>query len=234
MHCSVWRCFHCDSHVKVRETETEVLSALPAACHLLCVASLCRNLLFRELMSEWNDVMSRRQRRYERKFHGWKAQSGLRAPEWQCAARKTWSSLSRGHMPRLQQAEGHETGRVLQRVGTLCGVAAAEWIPLWKFWRGDSLRQQTEGTSPGSYAGQTTTGTSQNISAARSMPSHLGERGATAGDGHETSPALGTEDGPSARPISSRCRTWREGDASDAEGPGQFRASAAGGDASPD
>ena len=46
-------------------------------------------------MSGWNDAMSRRQRRYERKSHGWKAQSGLRAPEWQCAACRTRSFLSR-------------------------------------------------------------------------------------------------------------------------------------------
>ena len=40
-------------------------------------------------MSDWNDVMSRRQRRYEKKSHGWKARSGLLSPEWQCAACKT-------------------------------------------------------------------------------------------------------------------------------------------------
>ena len=44
----MWRCSHCDSHVKVRltetetetetETQTEVLGALPAACHPLRVA----------------------------------------------------------------------------------------------------------------------------------------------------------------------------------------------------
>ena len=39
--------------------------------------------------------MSRRQRRYEKKSHGWKAQYGLRAPEWHCAACKTRSFLSR-------------------------------------------------------------------------------------------------------------------------------------------
>ena len=31
-------CWHCDSHVKVRATETEVFGALLAACHPLCVA----------------------------------------------------------------------------------------------------------------------------------------------------------------------------------------------------
>ena len=73
----------------------EVLGALLAACHPLCGASLCRNLRFRELMSKWIEVMSRRQRRYEKKSQGWRAQSGLRAPEWLCAACKTQSFLSR-------------------------------------------------------------------------------------------------------------------------------------------
>ena len=48
---------------------------------------------------------------------------------------------------------------------------------------------------------------------------HSGNKG---DDGHETSPALGTEDRPSAGPISSRCRIRREGDASAAEGQVNF------------
>ena len=139
------------------------------------------------------------------------------------------------HVPRLQQAKGHETRRVHQRVVTDCGLATAEFIPLWKFlWRGGSLWQQTEGTGPSPCDGQTTTGTSQSRGAARSVPSHLGERGAAAGNGDETSSTIGTEDGPSAGPISSRCRIWREGDAGAAKGPREFRGSAAGGDASQD
>ena len=47
-------------------------------------------------MSEWNEATSRRQRCYERKSQGWRAQSGLRAPEWQCAACQTRSFLSKG------------------------------------------------------------------------------------------------------------------------------------------
>ena len=66
------------------------------------------------------------------------------------------------------------------------------------------------------------------------MHPHLGKRGAEGGGGDEASSALGTEDGPSAGQISSCCRIWREGDASAAEGPREFRASTAGGDASPD
>ena len=67
-------------------------------CWLRAIPSVLQvfvEIVFRELMSEWNDVVSRRQRRYERKSQGWKAQSGLRAPEWQCAACKTRSFLSR-------------------------------------------------------------------------------------------------------------------------------------------
>ena len=52
------------------------------------------------------------------------------------------------------------------------------------------------------------------------MTSHLGERGATAGDGHEASSALGTEDRPSVDQISSRCRIWREGGARTTRAPG--------------
>ena len=48
------------------------------------------------LMSEWCEV-TRRQRRYAKKSQGWRAQSGLRAPKWQCAACKTRSFHSRTH-----------------------------------------------------------------------------------------------------------------------------------------
>ena len=44
-------------------------------------------------MSEWSDVTSRRERRCAKKSQGWRAQSGLRAPEWQCC--KTPSFLTR-------------------------------------------------------------------------------------------------------------------------------------------
>ena len=45
-------------------------------------------------MSERCEV-TRRQRRYAKKSQGLRAQSGLRAPEWQCAACKTRSFLSK-------------------------------------------------------------------------------------------------------------------------------------------
>ena len=132
-------------------------------CIASCVPSpLCCKplsiLLFRELMSEWNDVMSHRQRRYERKSSSiWTACSGV-------AMRSVQDPVipQQRHVPWLRQAKGRETGRVHQRVGTACGLATAEFIPLWKFlWRGGSLRQQTEGTGPSSCDGQTTTGTGQ-------------------------------------------------------------------------
>ena len=93
---------HCDSHVKVRlpfwlktETETDVSHALLAACdpHMCCKP--LSKLLLHVLMSEWSDVASRQQRRYEKKPQGRRAQSGLRAPESQCTACKTRSFLSR-------------------------------------------------------------------------------------------------------------------------------------------
>ena len=67
-----------------------IASSVPSP---LCCKPLSK-LLSHVLMSEWSDVTSRRQRRYERKSQGWRAQSGLRAPEWQCAACKTQSFLS--------------------------------------------------------------------------------------------------------------------------------------------
>ena len=76
------------------ETETEVLGALPAAVpspllplfRCICVHSF--------LMSEWCEV-TRRQQSYAKTSQGWRAQSGLRAPEWQCATCKTWLFLSK-------------------------------------------------------------------------------------------------------------------------------------------
>ena len=106
-----------------------------------------------------------------------------------------------GHVPRLQQAKGHETGRVRQRVVTDCGLATAGWKSFWKFlWRGSSHWQQTKGTGPGSGAGQAKAGAGPSIGAARRVHSHLGERGAGGGNGHETRSALGTENGPSTGP----------------------------------
>ena len=57
------------------------------------------------------------------------------------------------------------------------------------------------------------------------MYPHLGKRGAEGGGKLSPWDRRWTKRG--------RCRIWREGDAS-AEGPGEFRASAAGGDASPE
>ena len=164
--CIVFVClevlFHCDSHVRVGLTETET-EHRGFGCIASCVPSpLCCKplsiLLFRELMSEGNDVMSHRQRRYERKSSSiWTACSGV-------AMRSVQDPVipQQRHVPWLRQAKGRETGRVHQRVGTACGLATAEFTPLWKFlWRGGSLRQQTEGTGPSSCDGQTTTGTVQ-------------------------------------------------------------------------
>ena len=201
-------------------------------CIASCVPSpLCckplSKLLLHVLMSEWSEVASRPQRRCEIKSHGWKAQSELRALEWQCTACKTQSFLSRWTCRGCSKQRDTKQDEFF-----------FEWSQSVSWSQqsgcGESLGQQTEGTGPSSCDGQTTTGSGQSRGDARSVPSHLGERGATAGDGHETSPALGTENGRSEGPISSRCRFRREGDASAAEGTGEFRASEAGGDASPD
>ena len=81
------------------ETETEAETKVSGALLELRASPLCctplSKLLVHVLMSEWNDVTSRRQRRYETKSQGWRAQSGLRAPEWRCAACKTRSFPSR-------------------------------------------------------------------------------------------------------------------------------------------
>ena len=61
--------------------------------------------------------------------------------------------------------------------------------------------------------------TGRSIGDARGMYPDLGKRGAAGGGSDEASSALGTEDGPSAGQISSCSRSWREGDASAAEGP---------------
>ena len=130
-----WRCLHGDSHMKLRltglktKTETEVWGALRAACHPLCVASLCQNCFLHLLMSEWSDVTSRRERRCAKKSQGWRAQSGLRAPEWQCC--KTPSFLTRDTCRGCGKQRGRETGRVHQRAVTDRGLATTEWKSLW-------------------------------------------------------------------------------------------------------
>ena len=117
------------------------------------------------------------------------------------------------HVPWMRKAKGRETVRLHQRVVTDRGLVTTEWKSLWG---GGPLWQQTEGTGPSSCAGQATAGTSQSRGDARSVPSHLGERGASAGDGHETSSVLDrkvTKRGPDFVALSNqesrRCKRCR-------------------------
>ena len=186
-------------------------------------------------MSERRDVTSRRQRRYEKKSQGWRAQSGLRAPEWQCAACKTRLFLSRDTCRGCgKQTDVEHDDYINEWSHTVAwpqqgGGSSREFL-----WRGGPLWHQTEGTGPSSCDGQTTTGTSRSIGVTRSMHPHLGKRGAAGGGGVEAGSALGIEDGPSADQVPPCCRIWREGAGCNAEGPREFRARTAGGDASPD
>ena len=63
----------------------------------------------------------------------------------------------------------------------------------------------------------------------RGLHSNFGVQGDEGGGTDETSSAHGPEDGPGASQISLSCRREREGARSAAEGQGEFRASAAGG-----
>ena len=104
-----------------------------AASHPLCVASFCRNCRVDVGMERCN-VMSAETSREKLPWMEssiWTACSGV-------AMRSVQDPVvpQQGHMPRLQQAKGHETGRIHQRVFTNCGLAAAGWMSLWKFlWR---------------------------------------------------------------------------------------------------
>ena len=136
-----------------------------------------------------------------------------------------------GHVPWVRQAKGRETRRVHQRVVADGGLATTGWKSLRGYC---SPCEQAERVNPGSCTGSATAGPGKSNGDARRMHPHLGGRGAEGGAGDEAGSALGTEDGPSGGQISSCRQIWREGDAIAAEGPRQFRASTAGGDASPD
>ena len=96
--CTVlfWRCLQRDSQDssdRVRDRGFWCISCcVPSPLCSLCSTAIVFHSPFR--MSEWYEV-TRRQRRYAKKSQGWRVQSGLRAPEWLCAACKTRSFLSR-------------------------------------------------------------------------------------------------------------------------------------------
>ena len=97
----------------------------------------------------------------------------------------------------------------------------------WRILQGCCLPSE-QAERGGFCTGPAAAGTGKSIGAARSMHPHLGKRGAGGGGGDEASSAHGPEEGSSAGQISSCCRIWREGDASAAEGPREFRASTGG------
>ena len=93
---------------------------------LLCCMPLSK-LLLHVLMSVWSDVKSRRQRRYERKSQGWRAQSGLHVPEWQCAACKTQSFFSREACRGSGKQRDVKQDEYINEWVTDCGLATTEW-----------------------------------------------------------------------------------------------------------
>ena len=171
----------------------------PLCCH--CSTAFVFHYPF--FMSEWCKV-TRRQRRYAKKSHGWRVQSGLRALEWQCAACKTRSFLS-GDTCRgcnKQRDEMHD-----EYINEWSQTAA------WPQQGGGSFGQAERG-SPGSCIGSAAAGTGKSIGNAGGLYPHHGKQSAEGGGGDETVSALGTEGwtkrGPDFVGLSNReKKRWR-------------------------
>ena len=137
--------------------------------------------------------VTHRQRHYAKKSQGWRAQSGLRAPEWQCAACKTRSFL-RGHVPSRscckQREETHDE-------------CINEWSPTaaWRQRRRQRVQrshsapcEHAERGSPSSCIGSAATDAGKSIGDTRRMRPNFGEQGAAGGDCDKTVSTPGTMD----------------------------------------
>ena len=113
---------------------------------------------------------------------GWRAQSGLRAPEWQCAACKTLSFLSRDTCRGCGKQRDVKHDEYINE-----SSQTVAWPQQGGYPSGETAHSVSKPKGPAQVLAL--------IGDARGVPSHLGERGAAAGDGDETSAALGTEDG---------------------------------------
>ena len=153
-------------------------------------------------MSEWSDVTSRRQRRHERKSQGWRAQSCSRV-----AVRSVQDLLSRGTCRGCgKQRDVKQDEYINEWSQTVAWPQQSEKIP-----PGEAVHpvNKPKGAAQALALARLQLAQSGAIGAARRVHPHLGKRFATVGGGDESSSALGTEDGPSTSPISSRCRIWR-------------------------
>ena len=182
MYSSVWRCLQCDSHVKVRLTgssdrdrDRDRNRDRGFGCIASCVPSSLRckplsKFLLHVLMSQWCEV-TRQQRRH----------TDLRVPEWQCAACKTRSFLSRD---------------TCRGCGKLRDVKHDEYIDEW-----------SQTVAWPQQIGLLRCPCAPGAALPDECGSHLGKQGAGGGD--ETSSALGPENGPSTGQVSSGCRIGR-------------------------
>ena len=118
-----------------------------------------------------------------------------------------------GHMPRLQSAKGHETGRVHQRVVTVCGLAAAGWRPAQAL---AMVRQQLAQAR------------------AAAMPETCFRILENEVQQQKTAMKQAQPMEQKMDQAQAQCRRAVESGEMQAEGPGELRACAAGGDASPD
>ena len=159
------------------KTETrQRQSGLASTCCAPFCGFLSKFVCTRVLMSEWQDVMTRRMRRRQKQAKGRQPQSGMRLPEWQCSLWQTRSFLSRS------TCLGCGMDRAKKK-----DVYINEWALLAP-WR------------PGSRTGAAAAGKCEGDAPARAVHPHLGGLGGAGRSGHETSSALDrrwTKCGPS-------------------------------------
>ena len=123
----------------------------------------------------------------------------------------------------LWKGERVAEGLVCRRERSGCALAAPERLRD-HLWSGCASCIYREGSNPSACADSVTADAGKGAGAPRRMHPHIG--GAEGGGRDETSSTHGPEDGPGASQISS---SGREGARGHAEGPGELRASAAGG-----